>query len=179
MRSGTLISAAFAVALSLVGCDTVATKPTGKDTGLSDAERAKRAEEERIKAAILRVFDADAALAKKREALPPKASPSQVAWAVSNYCTELERINMSDCPADFRVAYKHHMTAWRETLAAIQQLPDGFLEGVFMGAMNSVLRGEADGGQSRLEGGFQAALTRVRTTWEEVERIGAKYGAAK
>ena len=44
--------------------------------------------------------------------------------------------------------------------------------------MNSLLRGESDGGQSRLEGDVKRSLERVRTTWEEVERIGAKYDAA-
>ena len=39
---------------------------------------------------------------------------------------------MSDCPADFRVAYRHHMRAWREAELAIKQLPDGLLEGLFM-----------------------------------------------
>jgi hypothetical protein len=47
-----------------------------------------------------------------------------------------------------------------------------------MGAMNGILRGEVDGGTSRLEGGLKRALERVRDTWIEVEKIGAKYGAA-
>jgi len=178
MRFCTSILAAFIVVLCLIGCDAAAAKSNGKDSGLSEAERAKRADEERIKVAILRVFEEDSVFSKKKENLPPNSSPSQIAWAVGGYCTEMERINMLDCPPDFRVAYKHHTTAWREAHAAIQQLPDSFLGGVFMGAMNSVLRGEIDGGQSRLEGGLKTALMRVRTTWEEVERIGAKYGVA-
>ena len=127
---------------------------------------------------ILRVLRADKELAKKRESLPPNATPSQIAWNVGQYCNDLERLDMADCPADFRVAYRHHIGAWREAQAAIQALPDGFLEGLFMGAMNGILRGEADGGTSRLEGGLKRALERVRDTWIEVEKIGAKYGAA-
>jgi hypothetical protein len=47
-----------------------------------------------------------------------------------------------------------------------------------MGAMNGLLRGESDGGTARLEGGVRRALERVRDTWIEVEKIGARYGAA-
>ena len=62
--------------------------------------------------------------------------------------------------------------------AAVKQLPDGFLEGVLMGAVNRLLRGEEDGGTGRLEGDVKRAAERVRATWEEVEKIGAKYGVA-
>lgn len=135
-------------------------------------------EVERTKAAILRVLQADKVLAQKRDSLPPNATPSQIAWVISEYCNDLERLEMSDCPADFRVAYRHHLGAWREAVAAIKQLPDGILEGLFTGAMNSLLRGESDGGTARLEGSVQRALERVRDTWIEVEKIGARYGAA-
>jgi hypothetical protein len=121
---------------------------------------------------------ADEKLAKERENGPPKATPSQIAWSIGVYCDGLERIEMSDCPADFRVAYRQHMRAWRDTQAAVKQLPDDFLEGLFMGFLNRALRGEQDGGTSRLEGDLKKAVERVRTTWEEVEKIGAKYGAA-
>lgn len=129
------------------------------------------------KQAILRVFKADTELSLKRESLPADASTTQVAQAIEQYCTELERLDMSDCPADFRVAYVQHIRAWRETRAAVEQLPSGFLTGFFMGAVNSLLRGEIDGGQGRMEGALKGALERVRITWEEVERVGAKYGA--
>ena len=135
-------------------------------------------EAERTKVVVLRVLQADRQLSKRFEALPPNTTPSQFAWAVGMYCDGLERLEMSDCPADFRVAYRHHVQAWRETQAALKQLPDGFLEGLFMGAMNSFLRREQDGGVARLEGGLQRAMERVRDTWIEVEKTGAKYGAA-
>jgi hypothetical protein len=134
--------------------------------------------EEKAKQNILRVLRADKDLAKKRDSLTPNAAPGQIAWSVGQYCNDLERLDMSDCPPDFQVAYRHHMGAWREAQAAIQALPDGFLEGLFMGAMNRILRGERDGGVHRLEIGLNRALERVRDTWIEVEKIGARYGAA-
>jgi hypothetical protein len=132
----------------------------------------------KTKAAIERVFRADDKLAKERERLPPKATPSQIAWSFGVYCDALERLDTADCPADFRVAFGQHIRAWREAQVALQQLPDGFLEGLLMGALNSVLRGENDGGTSRLEGELKRTIERVRTTYEEVEKIGAKYGVA-
>lgn len=134
-------------------------------------------EAEKNKQVILRVMREDTQASKKRN-LPPNLPPSQVAYAIGQYCTDLERLEMADCPADFRIAYRQHARAWREAQAAIQQLPDGFLEGFFMGAMNSLLRREDDGGTRRLEGELKRSLERVRITWEEVEKIGARYGAA-
>ncbi len=117
-------------------------------------------------------------MAKQIKSLPSNAAPSQVAQAIDKYCGELERVDMSDCPADFRVAYRHHIGACHEARRALEKLPDSILEGFFMGAINAALRGEMDGGTSRLEGGVNQAFGRVRETWIEVEKIGAKYGAA-
>ena len=126
---------------------------------------------------ILRVIRADEALAKKRDALPANSTPSQVAHTIGIYCAELEALDMSDCPPEFRVAYRHHIGAWRELQAAVREIPDGFWSQVFAGALNAWLRGEADGGTSRLEGGVNRALERIRDTWIEVERIAASYDA--
>jgi hypothetical protein len=159
-----------------------------KDTGLSETEKAKFAEEERarerveaemIKKAILAILKEDDRIGKAMQGkIGEDATPSQVAQAINSSCSQAEALDLSKCPAEFRVAYKQHLRAWRDAQAAVQQLPDGFLEGVFMGAMNSLLRDESDGGQKRLEGDLKRAIERVRTSWEEVEKSGAKYGAA-
>ncbi len=127
----------------------------------------------------MRALKADQKLMKElKDNLPPKVTPAQLAWSIGGYCDRLERLDMTDCPAEFRVAYTQHMRAWRDTQAALKQLPDGLLEGVLMGIGNFFLRREADGGVARLEGDLRRAQERVRATWEEVEKIGAKYGAA-
>jgi hypothetical protein len=133
---------------------------------------------EQTKTAIERVLKADKQLADEAKNLPPNATPSQVARRIGAYCDKLERLNKSDCPADFRVAYKHHLGAWREARDALGQLPDGFLGGLFLGVFNGLTRAEWDGGAGRLEGDLKGALQRVRTTWEEVEKVAAKYGVA-
>jgi len=169
MRNSIFVVVVTVMCIVAAGCS---------ESSTSSKSSPAQSEAEKTKQAILRVLRADQHFAKKRESLPPNSTPSQIAWAVGQYCNDLERLDMADCPADFRVAYRHHMGAWREAQAAVQQLPDGFLEGVFMGAMNGLLRGESDGGTSRLEGGLKRALERVGDTWIEVEKIGAKYGAA-
>lgn len=168
MRTVTSLSAVALGWVLVVGCNS-----SPSTTGAPAVTQA-----EKDKQATLRVLLADQQLAKQRDALPPDATPAQIAWGIGRYCDDLERLPVADCPADFRVAYRHHLGAWREAQAAIAKLPDGFFEGVFMGAMNSVLRGERDGGTSRLEGEVRRSLERVRDTWIEVEKTGARYGAA-
>jgi hypothetical protein len=135
-----------------------------------------RSQEDKTKDAIKRVYEADKLLARDRDNLPPNSKPSQIAWSVGRYCDALDKLTMADCPADFQVAYKQHSRAWRELQAAITALPDGFFSGAWMGFKNSLLRGEQDGGTARLEGGLKTAAARVRDTWEEVEKIGGRYG---
>jgi hypothetical protein len=148
----------------------------GRPPAPTAAQEPPQAEKDRQ--AVRRVLLADRELAWKRDAIPPGATPSQVAWAVGRYCDDLERLDTSDCPADVRVAYRHHAGAWREAEAAIRQLPEDFLDGLLKGAANSVLRGEPDGGLGRLEGGVRRSLERFRDTRIEVEKVAARYGAA-
>jgi hypothetical protein len=133
---------------------------------------------DKTRAAVLRVLKADEALSQEMKRLPSSTTPSQFARAVGTYCDGMERIETADCPADFRVAFRQHARAWRETEAPVRQLPDGFVEGFFLGIFNAVLRGEGDGGVGRLQGELKRSLERVRVSWEEVERVAAKYGAA-
>jgi hypothetical protein len=97
---------------------------------------------DKTKGAIERVLKADENLAKARDNLSPKSAPSQVAWAIGACCDGPEKLAMADCPADFRVAYRQHTRAWRDTQAALKELPDSFLEGVFMRFLNRALRGD-------------------------------------
>jgi hypothetical protein len=146
--------------------------------GCGNSVETAKAAADKTKWAIERVLRADEKLYKEGMKLAPNAAPSHLARAIGVYCDGLDQLDMSDCPADFRVAYRQHVRAWREAQAVVKGLPEGFLQGVFMGVFNALLRGEADGGRGRLEGDLKHAMERVRTTWEEVEKTGAKYGAA-
>jgi hypothetical protein len=128
---------------------------------------------------IVRVLAAEKLLADKHwKSLPPDAKPSQVAGVLQAYCADAQRLDLSACPADFRVAFRHYVAALDEVRQATAQKPDDFAEGVLLGALNSVLLGEADGGAGRIQGNLNLAVERVKATYAEVERIGAKYGAA-
>ena len=127
---------------------------------------------------ILSVLRADERLGKQLDgSVPQGSSPSMIVTCVARYCAELESLDMSDCPADFRVAYREHMRAWRQMEGAIREIPDSFLEGVWQGFLNG-LSGESDGGASRLRGDLRNAINGVTSTWNNVEQVGAKYGAA-
>jgi len=63
---------------------------------------------ERTKNNIFRVLTADRTLYRQVEnTLPSSVTPSVLANAVDQYCDGLEALDMSDCPADFRVAYQN------------------------------------------------------------------------
>ncbi len=127
---------------------------------------------------ITRVLQADQALEKQMQrSIPKDAPPSVIALCVSHYCDGLENLNMSDCPANFRVAYREHMRAWRKMDGAIKQLPDSFVDSLWEGFING-LQGETDGGAGRIRGDLKNASSNVERTWNRVEQTGAKYGAA-
>jgi DNA-directed RNA polymerase subunit RPC12/RpoP len=107
----------------------------------------------------------------------PNAKPSEVAASIDAYCTQAEKLDLSSCPADFTVAYRQHIRAWRATQQAFAQIPDDFWKGLFVGVIN-ILHGEGDGGKARMQATLRQAQEKVQATWEEVEKIGAKYGAA-
>jgi hypothetical protein len=173
------LGAVFAVVIVALVC-WLAISGSHANSGTNQAAASDaQVEAERTKQAILHIMSEDQRIGKVTMGQRSRdATPSQVAQAIGNYLNQAGALDTAECPADFRVAYKQHLRAWEDAEAAIQQLPDGFLEGVFMGAMNALLQGETDGGGKRLQGDLKRALDGVRTSWEEVERIGAKYGAA-
>lgn len=129
--------------------------------------------------AIERVFYTDKTLSEESiKTLPANALPAQLVHGIRIYRQRAFAQDFSGCPADFVVAYRHHIDAWEKMQAAVAQLPNGILDALFMGAFNALLRKEMDGGIGRLEGKLANAHDKVRSTWEEVERIGAKYGVS-
>jgi len=137
--------------------------------------KSDKPEQSKTNPAVQRVMDIYAKLADKYLKARPETSPAEYASAMGELCDVLERQDMSDCPKDFQLACAHNIRAIRDGQAALRRCPNGFLEGVAMGATNHLVRGEADGGLTRLEGDIKEAMSRIRTTSDEVERIGAKY----
>jgi len=144
--------------------------PESSQTTVSEVDSTKRA--------ILIVLNEDKRLGDTMKSADANITPSQLAERIAVYCSQAEALDLTASPADFRLAYRQHIRAWRDARGAIKELPDSVLDGIFMGAMNSLLMGEKDGGTGRIRGDVKEAIEHVRTTWEEVERIGVKYGAA-
>lgn len=127
-------------------------------------------------AAIQRILDADHELSTANVV---GSTPSEIANGVRVYVSKANALDMNECPADFKLAYRRHVKAWSRAGNAIDELPDGIVDAVFIGAINSLLRGELDGGQSRLEGGLAAADNEIRETWYAVEDIALSHGVAR
>jgi len=87
--------------------------------------------------------------------------------------TEFQKIDVSSCPADFRMAFQAHIFAWQQAGPALANNSFGtnFLEGVVAG-----LTGETGvfGGAS---GQASMATQQVNATYYELTLIAARYGA--
>jgi hypothetical protein len=138
-----------------------------------DADR--HAETRRTYPAVEKVLHAYEDLDVKYLKAKRGVTPVQYARAMGEFCEELERQPMAGCPRDFQVAVEHNIRAIRDAQAILRRCPNGFLEGMAMGAANYLGRGEMDGGLGRLEKEVQAALDRIQDTSNDVERIAAKY----
>ena len=110
---------------------------------------------------ISRVLRSHAYLANRRnEALPTAKAPSSAAAIWDGFCSDLERMELAFCPAEFRLAFKQHIQACRDVQAALAQLSDDGVE---------------DGSKDEK---VQAAFERGAATFQEVERVAGGFGAA-
>ena len=127
-------------------------------------------------AAILQVLQENDGVSKETVTkVGIKDTPSVYAQTIEEYVSRMSDVNLSGCPADFRVAFKHHLESWLELREAVRTLPDGFLEGVFVGAINGFLFGELDGGMTRMAGNVKQASKAVKHSFQDVEKISAEY----
>lgn len=125
-------------------------------------------DENRYKDHILTVLNLDKEKGEKLYEIPEDAKPYQIAWIYKGYCNDLRRIDLSSCPPDFIVAFRHHVEAWESYQLAIEALPEGFSE-----QLSDFLSGNS----SAKEENIKEAQEMVRDTYMEVEKIAAEYGA--
>jgi hypothetical protein len=129
-------------------------------------------------AAILRVLREDDRISKETMgSVSTSDTPSAYATAIGKYLIQVQGVDMSDCPPDFRFAFKRHLDCWVELRSALNAIPEDFLQGFFVGFMNGYLFRERDGGLSRMAANVQQASRNIKTSFREVEQIAAKYGA--
>lgn len=130
-------------------------------------------------AAILRVLGEDDRISKETfGSLGTNESPSVYANAIAIYLARVRGVNMADCPADFRVAFKRHLDCWGDLRTAIKAFPEDALQGFAIGFMNAYFFSEKDGGLTRMAANIRQEALNVRDSFREVERIAATYGAA-
>lgn len=152
----------FCVGL-LVGC---------QDQGASSKSTAPEAD------AILRVLKSQAELVKYRaDAEASLTQFSEVAAVWGRFCDEMERLDLTGCPADFRVAFRQHTRSCRDVQAAIAEFPDSGTEMFVVGFLNG-LAGQIDGGFGRLKSNYDTAFQAGNATYEQMEETALKYGVA-
>ena len=105
-------------------------------------------------------------------------TPSIYAQAIEEYISRMNEVSLSECPAEFRVAYRHYLEAWQDLHDAVETLPDGILDGLLVGAINGFLFGERDFGLSRMAGSVKNASRAVKTEYRNVEAVAAGYDVA-
>jgi hypothetical protein len=87
--------------------------------------------------------------------------------------TEFQKIDVSSCPADFRMAYQAHVFAWQQAGPALANNSFGtnVLEGVVAGLTeNPGFIGGASGQASM-------ATEQINGTYYQLTQIAARYGA--
>jgi hypothetical protein len=96
--------------------------------------------------------------------------------AAHAYVSEIDKIDLRNCPDDFAQAYVRHRAAWRGLVAQVDSEPNSWLGAFIAGGIN-LLGGEADGGAGRVERADLAAKQAVRDTWADVEAAAARHHA--
>jgi hypothetical protein len=90
------------------------------------------------------------------------------------YTQQLRAIDTRSCPRDFRDAFMRHGDAWEGFAAQLAQQPQGTVDALWMGFVNS-LGGELDGGTRRLTDVHNASADAVRRSWQEVRHVAADH----
>lgn len=131
-------------------------------------------EQARMRSAMEAVMAKDRELsARQRTRVSEGAKPAD---AIATYASAVKNLDMSQCPSEFREAYLRHANAWQDMAAQLAKEPDGVVEGVLQGFLNS-LGGEFDGGAARMQRERDSRYQSIKSTWVEVEAIAVRHGA--
>lgn len=115
-------------------------------------------------------------------------SAAENAENVQEVVGNMRSIRISGCPADFREAYVAHIHAW-ESLAEVEQqaiavgehyssgeaIAEAFIRGAFGDPLGKA--GEAIAADRQVQWNYNYAQEQIRTTYQDVERVAARYGA--
>ena len=94
--------------------------------------------------------------------------------AQANYiASSLQSMDVTKCPADFRMAFQAHSVAWQQAVASFanDNMGTAFLEGLVAGATDDPRFIGQAGGQAAY------AAQEINRTYYTLTQIAAKYGA--
>ena len=110
----------------------------------------------------------------------------KIAAQIENYVGQAKQIDTSACPREFAEAYYRHLAAWGDEARSLKDHPEiptdeeALTEGFFRG-----LAGDLTGVRLQRKEEMKAWLANLKAkdaeshrTWEEVEAVAVRYGAA-
>jgi UDP-N-acetylenolpyruvoylglucosamine reductase len=104
----------------------------------------------------------------------------------SAHTAAMRKVDVTDCPQEFRVAYMNHIHAWDERAAVNQakvKLDSEEDPAALAGMIASLFGSDAEPWGDHVRAEQEArrleaiASSDLHSTWQEVERIASKYGA--
>ena len=106
---------------------------------------------------------------------PGIEGPKATGEAINEYMTRMNDVDLSGCPATFRVAFKHYLATWND-LRRLGKVPRQLRRGACSGRVQRLLPLRKRRGTDRMSAEIQEALKSVQHSYEEVEKIAAGYG---
>lgn len=118
--------------------------------------------------AILRVLDENKTHFKSGfEFITTESQPTAVTKMFGTYLDKIDKIDLKNCPLEFRGAWSRYVKAWKALHTKIGRLPDAYEDVTFMDALQSTFRNETEKGKV-LGGDVMQAVKQVVTTYAEL-----------
>lgn len=104
----------------------------------------------------------------------------------SGHTDAMRKVDLSDCPRDFRIAYMNHIHAWDEAVAvygAKMKLDRDEDAAAVGGIVASIFGSDASPwsdhvrAQQEVQKLTAVASRDISSTWQQVESVASKYGA--
>ncbi|MEI7686695.1 MAG: hypothetical protein WCL32_16880 [Planctomycetota bacterium] len=135
---------------------------------------------EKAKQSILKILKEDFQIwTDLTKGLKKDPSPRDRSISLEAFCRRATLIDLSDSPADFRVAYRHYLISINELASALNEVPDGFVEDFLVSIVhNAFIQGELDGGVKRQSNAINDRRGKFIESRKAMEKIAAGFGAA-
>ena len=165
-----VILMAVALLLPTIGCSVAELEPVkavGIQPFLKDRNAKKKVDSPATaeQDAILRVLDENKTHFKSGfESINADSQPTAVTKMFGTYLDKIDKIDLKNCPLEFRGAWSRYVKAWKALHAKMGRLPDDYEDVTFMDALQSLFRNETEKGKL-LGGDVMQAVKQVTTTY--------------